>query len=163
MARASKCQDSGVGEASKLCPTTRDFSIHNIPQHALPQLRPCRSLCAKHRPRPTLTSGEYHIITSSTSNITSNGRRKRYAKSAHFATRHTLTVCAGKTGGKTGGKAGGDTSGKSQKSHSAKAGLQVCSPLLSTHNKRIPACQDRARRQTLFAHSDQLNTSLRRG
>ncbi|KAK3047130.1 histone H2A.Z [Saxophila tyrrhenica] len=30
----------------------------------------------------------------------------------------------GKTGGKTGGKAGADTSGKSQKSHSAKAGLQ---------------------------------------
>lgn len=31
----------------------------------------------------------------------------------------------GKTGGKTGGKAGADTTGKSQKSHSAKAGLQV--------------------------------------
>ncbi|KXT15645.1 hypothetical protein AC579_5843 [Pseudocercospora musae] len=30
----------------------------------------------------------------------------------------------GKTGGKTGGKAGGDSAGKSQKSHSAKAGLQ---------------------------------------
>merc|ERR1712058_87296 len=30
----------------------------------------------------------------------------------------------GKTGGKTGGKAGGDNAGKTQKSHSAKAGLQ---------------------------------------
>lgn len=34
-------------------------------------------------------------------------------------------VLLGKTGGKTGGKAGGDSSGKTQKSHSAKAGLQV--------------------------------------
>ncbi|KAK5733914.1 histone H2A.Z [Elasticomyces elasticus] len=31
----------------------------------------------------------------------------------------------GKTGGKTGGKAGADSAGKSQKSHSAKAGLQA--------------------------------------
>jgi len=35
---------------------------------------------------------------------------------------------AGKTGGKTGGKAG--DSSKTQKSHSAKAGLQVCLSLL---------------------------------
>lgn len=34
-------------------------------------------------------------------------------------------VSTGKTGGKTGGKAGGGEAGKSQKSHSAKAGLQV--------------------------------------
>lgn len=34
-------------------------------------------------------------------------------------------VLTGKTGGKTGGKAGGAEAGKSQKSHSAKAGLQV--------------------------------------
>jgi len=38
----------------------------------------------------------------------------------------TDTFFTGKTGGKTGGKAGGDTTGKTQKSHSAKAGLQVC-------------------------------------
>jgi hypothetical protein len=37
----------------------------------------------------------------------------------------TDTFFTGKTGGKTGGKAGGDTTGKTQKSHSAKAGLQV--------------------------------------
>jgi hypothetical protein len=37
----------------------------------------------------------------------------------------TDTFYTGKTGGKTGGKAGGDTTGKTQKSHSAKAGLQV--------------------------------------
>ena len=43
----------------------------------------------------------------------------------------TDTFFTGKTGGKTGGKAGGDSTGKTQKSHSAKAGLQVrvaCDP-----------------------------------
>lgn len=47
-------------------------------------------------------------------------------KCARAQTLHDgFNVLTGKTGGKTGGKAGGAEAGKSQKSHSAKAGLQV--------------------------------------
>lgn len=52
---------------------------------------------------------------------------RRRAACAQESTCRTLTrFSTGKTGGKTGGKAGGDSTGKTQKSHSAKAGLQVC-------------------------------------
>ena len=57
---------------------------------------------------------------------------------------------AGKTGGKTGGKAGGDTSGKSQKSHSAKAGLQVSEDACEMRFSKAQMSDKRARRK---AHS----------
>jgi hypothetical protein len=51
---------------------------------------------------------------------------RRRAACARESTCRILTrFSTGKTGGKTGGKAGGDSTGKTQKSHSAKAGLQV--------------------------------------
>jgi len=50
--------------------------------------------------------------------------------------RALLTIHIGKTGGKTGGKAGG-ADGKSQKSHSAKAGLQVRGQLSKNEHKHM--------------------------
>jgi len=82
-----------------------------------------------------------HTSTTHTStlniNNSRNGWRKRYVRAHSLAdaplARANIHVfcrltrsCTGKTGGKTGGKAGGDSTGKTQKSHSAKAGLQVC-------------------------------------
>ena len=68
-----------------------------------------------------------------TSTYTQSNSTKWLAEKVRDAARSALqavgpasdaTFLTGKTGGKTGGKAGGD-SGKTQKSHSAKAGLQV--------------------------------------
>jgi hypothetical protein len=59
--------------------------------------------------------------------VRSSPSRRRAACARYFTCRMALTQSStGKTGGKTGGKAGGDSTGKTQKSHSAKAGLQVC-------------------------------------
>lgn len=65
-----------------------------------------------------------------------NGRRKGYGQIATARVTRLSNYCTGKTGGKTGGKAGADNSGKSQKSHSAKAGLQVCIIALSRQATR---------------------------
>ena len=59
--------------------------------------------------------------------VRSSPSRRRAACARGPTCRTALTQSStGKTGGKTGGKAGGDSTGKTQKSHSAKAGLQVC-------------------------------------
>ena len=59
--------------------------------------------------------------------VRSSPSRRRAACARGPTCRIALTQSStGKTGGKTGGKAGGDSTGKTQKSHSAKAGLQVC-------------------------------------
>lgn len=58
--------------------------------------------------------------------VRSSPPRRRADCARESTCRTALTRCStGKTGGKTGGKAGGDSTGKTQKSHSAKAGLQV--------------------------------------
>ena len=62
---------------------------------------------------------------------------------------------AGKTGGKTGGKAGGDNSGKSQKSHSAKAGLQVgfrTSLAFTCVGHKVSSSDGKARRKAFLAY-----------
>ena len=88
---------------------------------------------------PFTTSRSPNIITHTPTNRTldnskwlaakvrSSPSRRRAACARGPTCRIALTQSsAGKTGGKTGGKAGGDSTGKTQKSHSAKAGLQVC-------------------------------------
>jgi len=96
----------------------------------------------RHETRPssldhqTLTPQQHttpQFNSTTNNNAKRNGWRKRYARPHSQAdaplarakmSRLTLSS-TGKTGGKTGGKAGGDSTGKTQKSHSAKAGLQV--------------------------------------
>lgn len=119
---------------------------------------------ARHEPNPPSTSHftNYYLyphhktpkFTRDRSNKR-NGRRKRYAAHLFSSTRrpranldatHLLTLCpTGKTGGKTGGKAGGDSSGKTQKSHSAKAGLQVCGTGLGDKTRREKRIQSGCR------------------
>ena len=111
-------------------------------------------------------------------NTKRNGRRKRYARPqsqadaplARAKMSRLTTSFTGKTGGKTGGKAGGDSTGKTQKSHSAKAGLQVrCGMRFSWDGmgrKRVQAAAMDPRVSTVCAQSlraDELHaTAMRR-
>lgn len=79
-----------------------------------------------HRPTDTRATTSIHLPPFSTS--IRNGRRQGYelAQSEDSVIVLLLTHITGKSsGGKTGGKSGSGEAGKTQKSHSAKAGLQV--------------------------------------
>ena len=91
--------------------------------HQPPHFRAFRPQQHRLRPASIRATDSPHILPTH-SYTRRNGRWKGYLHPAETRPSGASDSCAGKTGGKTGGKAGGDNSGKSQKSHSAKAGLQ---------------------------------------
>ena len=101
-------------------------SHHNIlTDTTVSSLPPTTTTFSKHaKPDSVVIAYRYHLL----STHHHSDKLQWQAEKVHL-TRGTLdaavlTHASGKTGGKTGGKAGG-ADGKSQKSHSAKAGLQV--------------------------------------
>jgi hypothetical protein len=146
---------AGFCKPSKLGFSTR-FPLHFIRHETRPSSFDFRTytITPQQHTTPHFNSKQQHELKWPAVKVRSPPSSSRRAARARKDV-PTDTFFTGKTGGKTGGKAGGDSTGKTQKSHSAKAGLQVRCGMrfFEMGRKRVQAAAMDLRASTVCAQS----------